>query len=125
MNMRYLSLISAISLIPATVLADEAALLQDSMTAYSPERYEGIKVIDNNGELEVTFPETTFFEFKNDDKGNLQTIENKIPEYKATAVKDGDFVGKDVYKITTTSIDGLRSDIYANFALHGAEATSY
>lgn len=125
MNTKYL-FTAIVAMAPTVALAAEGApALEEGLAAYADGVYEGVKVTEDGDALTVHFPETNIVEFKTNDKGAVETIPGTIPGYDAIAVKTGDLNGKDVFKITTSSPDKLRSEIYKNFALNGAEVESY
>ncbi len=125
MNKKYL-LSAVIAFAPAIAGAsDGVSALEEGLAAYANGEYEGVKVIENGDALTVKFPQTETIEFKSNDKGALETVNGSIPGYDAVAVKDGEFKGADVYKITTSSADRLRADIYKKFSINGGDVESY
>ena len=126
MRTRHFLLLSSILFFTSAAYAgDDSQALQQGLESYNDGQYAGVKVIDSDGEMERNFPETPVFNFEYDKDGKLQTIEDKIPGYKALAVKEGSFIGKDVYKITTSSLDAFRSDVYSKTTISDIKAQSY
>ena len=97
-------------------------LKAQSLSSLMPDVAAEVKVKDD---LTVIFPQTEIENVGFDDEGNVKTSSEIIPSYEAVAKISGDFLNNPRYKISTDSIDALRSQAYTRFSLSGVSASSF
>ncbi len=103
--------------------SDEAVILQEGISSIST--YKGGVVSESNGNFTIDFPQTKTLKqvLNSDDK--VVNISGVIPAYKAQAVKSGDFIGKDMYKISTTATEALLSYFYQKYKVTDASVADF
>ncbi len=113
MKKRYFYLATFLTMFPAVASADDASLLQNGLNSYG-EMYTNVTVSEDADGLSVKFPDETYTTTVNDDEdqNNAKTVSETVSGYIAKAVKEGSFYDNDVYKITSSSNDALRYDLY-------------